>query len=739
MQLVGSGVRGTVVVLVLGAAAGPVMAQDGQLSVFRIPDGAQSTIRVDGLLSEELWSQAPVMTGFRQREPLEGERATEETEVRVAYDDGTLYVGVIAYDSEPERIVARILQRDKLMEKEGFRPGLVFGGDDAVAILFDPFQDNRNGVIFATNPNGAEFEALTTDEGSEVNIDWRGVWEVASTRIPEGWSAEFAIPWRTLRYPDVSESGSWGLNVSRVIRRKNEETLWRSWQREGGGLHRVSRAGDLVGLQDLPRAGFNVEPKPFALSGLRQEADDLGDIGRSGQYEVGLDLKTELRPGLLLDLTLNTDFAQVEVDDEQVNLTRFSLFFPEKRDFFLENAGIFEFGKAGNGFEPPTYQMFFSRRIGIHEDGEVPITGGARVTGRVGGQTVGFLNVLTGPAYGTGRENFNVARVKRDIGESAYVGAMVTDRRSSDGWSSSLGMDGQFTVGEAWTWDWYAAQTLGKDGEGEGHSYRIAYTYFGDTWGSFFDHYVVDQDMEAESGFVLRDDIRWTELFGSHAWRPERLLGLREFQIWSGGRYGSAVSDGEMRDWSAGLGLSNTWHSGDELIVMLNAGETVVDEAFELSDSVEVSPGRYRNDHIQWFGGTSPSRAVYLNGNGMVSAFFGGSLVSAGGTLTAAPSPRFSMAFGYTLNKVDIPDGAFSADIASVRATFSASTKLSTNVLVQYNRLDRAFSTNVRFNFIHRPGSDLFVVFTENRGDDHRVWNLQDRGLVMKVTYLMRL
>ncbi len=734
-----SGSRSASAFVALWLLCAPLSAQEGELPAYRIPATDSEGIELDGVLSENVWLQAPSVTDFRQREPLAGRAATEQTVVRIAYDDRTLYVGIIAQDSEPDRIVARILQRDKLLTKSGFGRSFGFGGDDAVAILFDPFQDHRNGVVFATNPNGAEFEALVTDEGSEINIDWRGVWEVASARTPGGWSAEFAIPWRTLRYPSGGGDAPWGLNVARVIRRKNEETLWQSWEREGGGLARVSRAGHLTGLTDLPSPGLNLETKPFVLGGSAQERDDPGGIETDLEYDVGLDLKTEVRPGLLLDLTVNTDFAQVEVDDAQVNLTRFSLFFPEKRDFFLENAGIFDFGTAANQFEPPRYQMFFSRRIGIDEDGEVPLLGGARLTGRVGGQTVGLMNVLTDAAYGKPRENFSVARVKRDVGSSAYIGAMAVDRRSSESWNTSAGLDGQFTLGGAWTWDWYAARSFTKGPEGEGYSYRVAYQYFGDQWSSILDHYGVSEGMESEAGFVLRDDIRFTQLFLGRTWRPEGALGLREFDFWGGAEYGSSISTGDLLDWEAGFAVSANWESGDDVLVRFGASETVVDEDFELSDSVSVAEGRYRDDSVTWFGSTSSNRPVYLSGQGRIGNFFGGTLVSVGTTLTANLSPQFSLSAGLTRNKVDVPGGSFDADISTLRVSYSFSTKLATNLLVQYNSLDREFSTNVRFNFVHRPGSDLFLVFTENRGDDIGRWRLQDRGLVMKITYLARL
>ena len=432
---------GVLVLLCLFFLPGHGVAQDDLVGAYRIRADAGESVQLDGLLTEQVWSRAATLGGFTQREPEEGVAATEQTEVRIAYDDAALYIGVVAYDSEPDEIVARILQRDKLIEPLFFGAGIQFAGDDAIAILLDPFHDHRSGMIFATNPNGAEFEALITDEGSELNIDWRGVWEVKGARTPDGWSAEFAIPWRTLRYPEARGDQPWGINVFRIIRRKNEETLWQSWQREGGGLHRVSRAGHLTGLDDLPQQGLRLETKPFLLAGGRQEANDLGVITSSTQRKVGIDIKTEVRPGLVLDLTLNTDFAQVEVDDAQVNLTHFSLFFPEKRDFFLENSGIFDFGLAADPMTTPPYQMFFSRNIGISEDGEVPILAGARLTGRVGGQTVGLLNVVTEEAFGISREKFSVARIKRDVGESAYVGAMMVDRRGSDRAKTTAGVE----------------------------------------------------------------------------------------------------------------------------------------------------------------------------------------------------------------------------------------------------------------------------------------------------------
>ena len=723
--------------VMLALVATPLSAQDRatpSLSGMRL-DPKTDYVFVDGLLDEPVWERVPVATNFRQREPLEGATATESTEVRVLYDARNIYVGIVARDSRPEAIIARILQRDRVMEASTFEGLPQFGGDDAVAILFDAFDDHRNAVVFATNPNGAEFDALLTDEGREFNIDWRGVWQVRARRTPDGWSAEFAIPFRTLRYPSESTGAPWGFNVYRIIRRKNEEVLWSAWSRDNEGFHRVSRAGHLAGLTDLPRTGVNLEFKPYLLSGAIQE-QGVADLHTEPKFHLGLDAKYEVRPGLLLDLTANTDFAQVEVDDEQVNLTRFDLFFPEKREFFLENSGIFEFGFR-SAFEPPPFLLFFSRRIGIADDGEVPVLGGLRLSGRIGKQTVGLLSVVTDSAFQEPLTNFAVARVKRDVGSSGYVGAILTDRRHTNGWNTAGGVDWSFWPTRALNVQGFAARTATSGAGGDDNAYRLSVDYQQSRLGFNIQHVMIGPEATADAGFITREDIRRSEALVRVTPRP-RLFALRKLDLFATAQL-ITRTDGVLQDRTAGLAVSPEWNSGESLTLFYFRGFNRLDEGFELGEDVEVAAGDYDLWQLGWFANTSRNRPVVLGSDGFIQGTFGGHLATVSGDVTLSPNANLSITARYSHSAADVPDGSFTADVGSLRLSYAFSTQLVANALLQYNSLDKSLSANIRINFIHSPGSDLFIVFNERRGTDDSLWGLKDRGAVVKLTYLARL
>ena len=720
---------GAALVLAVVAAAQP--AAEPSVRALRVTEG----IRVDGRLDEAGWAAAPKASDFRQREPREGEPATESTEVSVLYDDRNLYVGVRALDREPDRVIARILRRDAII-RTSMDGRARFAGDDAVALVLDTFHDRRNAFVFATNPNGAEYDGLITDERPAFNSEWRGIWEVAARRTPEGWTAEFAIPFRTLRYAPGEGPQAWGFNVERLIRRKNEQTLWSAWVRGEGGLNRISQAGTLEGLSGLPRSRLNLDVKPYGLVGLTQERQDDGTIPNERQTKVGLDAKWEVRPGLVLDGTLNPDFAQVEADEEIVNLTRFDLFLPERREFFLENEGIFKFGSQGF-FEPPPFLLFFSRRIGIsEEDGEIPVMGGMRLTGRVGKQTVGLLSVLTDDAFEEPRTNFANVRIKRDVGTSGYVGAMITDRRDRQDAETDGGVDFSLWPTRRLNVTGFAALTSAYRDRDADKAYQLGARYEDDRVFARVQHILVGPDAETGMGFVTRTDIRRTNGFGQYTFRP-KLLGLRQLEVFGGGTWITRVT-GEEQDGEGFTGTSFEWESGETVSIFFEGGFTQLDEEFDLADRIPVPPGRYDSRRLTVFGGTSPSRRIGVRVAGNISDQWGGRLrlLDLGSRISLGK--HLSAGGGWTVSQADLPGGSFTAHVVGLRASWAFSTRLVTGAYVQYNSLDRKWITNLRLRFIHRPGSDLYVVFNDEQGEEYAPGLLGNRGFAIKGTWLVR-
>jgi hypothetical protein len=689
--------------------------------------------RVDGVLDDPVWRDAPLASGFRQRDPREGEPASEATEVRVVYDERSLYVGILARDREPSAIIGRILERDKVMT-QGLDNAAKFTGDDVVAFTLDPFHDHRNAFLFATNPNGAEFDALVTDESPTLNLDWRAVWRVAARRGREGWSAEFAIPFRSLRYPRTRGEQAWGFDVERIVRRKNEDTLWSAWPRAEGGLNRVSRAGTLLGLVGLTWSAANVEVRPFGLAGLTRQAGAGGVPADDGVKHAGADLKWEVRPGLVLDATARPDFAQVEADDQIVNLTRFEVFFPEKRDFFLENAGIFDFGTRGS-YETPPFLMFFSRRIGILGDAEVPVLGGLRLSGREGRQTIGVLDVLTDGARGEPRTNFGVLRVKRDVGDRGYVGAMATDRRTATGSGTDFGADGSLWVTSRLNLQGFAARTTSRDG-GADWAARAAAEYQADPVYLSGEYLRIGPGAGTAMGFVTQTDVRRVDGKAQYTFRP-RLPLLRSLAVYVGGKQQTRV-DGAPRDENAFAGVSFDLHSGDGLTLTHVRGSIDLDWGFDVAGRIPVSPGHY--------GLVDTEASLYTSANRPVSAFasasrqriWGGELDAVTGGVTLSGGSHLSLSAGCTRSAADLPGGAFTAYVAGLRLGWAFSTRLTTHVYAQYNSLDRRFVGNFRLRYIYRPGSDLYLVFNEERGEPGDADFLVSRGFAVKLSYLWR-
>ena len=491
----------------------PPPVRRGEPTIVRAADGSvtiravqlKEPLSLDGRLDELIYESVPSAGGFIQQDPLDGEAATEETELWIFFDDRNLYVSVRCWDSQPERMVASELRRD----------GNLNQGEN-VSVVLDTFHDQRNGFYFQTNPLGAMRDQEFTDEGNP-NPDWDTVWEVRSGRFEHGWTLEMAIPFKSLRYAGAGPQ-VWGFNIRRFIAWKNERAFLTPIPRSYGnpGIYKILLAATLVGLE-APARSINLEAKPYVISSLTTDQTAVEPFANRTAGDVEFDIKYGLTPGLTADLTVNTDFAQVEADEQQVNLTRFSLSLPEKRDFFLEGRGIFAFGTGsavgqGRGSSDLPV-MFFSRQIGLSEGRAVPVRVGARLTGKAGLFTVGELNVQTGEAPGGGAPstNFSVVWVKRAVLSRSSVGMIATRRTPSADESGSnvlWGLDGNFPFLTDWEITSYYARSSTPLRAGNDASYRVQVDYNGDRYGFKVGHLMVGESFNPEIGFMRRADFR---------------------------------------------------------------------------------------------------------------------------------------------------------------------------------------------------------------------------------------
>ncbi|NUO81084.1 carbohydrate binding family 9 domain-containing protein [candidate division KSB1 bacterium] len=701
-----------------------------QLRAHRI----NSNVQIDGLLAESYWQTAPFATGFRQNQPREGEPATEKTEVRVMYDEQNLYVGVMCFDREPHKIVAQKLQRDGGLDD-----------DDMFAFLLDTYHDKRNAYFFATNPNGAEQDGQLVDGAYEADLDWDGVWEVRAKVHEQGWSAEFKIPLWNFKFNSLAEQ-SWGINFTRIIKRKTEQANWASWSRDNlGGFLRVSRAGDLLDLQEL-RPGRNLQVKPYGLGKSSRDNLLTASPRKVEKLDAGLDVKYGVTSNLTLDLTANTDFAQVEADVEQVNLTRFPLFFPEKREFFLESANTFQFGEQ-NFFGPPPIQLFYSRRIGIQGFGEiVPIIAGGRLTGKVGKYELGLLDMLTDEKAGAPRSHFSVVRVNRDVSQRSKIGVMFTNRANlGRNHEQAYGADANLWLSNPMVFQSFFAQTHASSSGATKTAWKLGLDFTKDHWGWFASHMAIDKGFDPGVGFVLRSDIRRSFATFRVSPQPNGSF-LRRSNIFQNVTHLTNIK-GRVQDWDYRLTFFNELANGDNL----NFGYGRIFERLELEDPNALYPfreylripqGDYYNHLLQINYQSSAKRKLTVFGNAYWREFYDGELRNFGGGFGFRPNAHWSFGLNYDRNQVDLPQGELNTDLFELRGNFAFNTRLFLDALLQYNSETNELSTNLRLNFIHTPGSDLFFVYNESRGREGEDFSdglpARNREAILKFTRLLR-
>jgi uncharacterized protein DUF5916/cellulose/xylan binding protein with CBM9 domain len=685
-------------------------------------------IQVDGRLDEEAWSQAQVASGFTQREKPE-EPATERTEFMVVYTPTTLYIGLRCFDSEPKEIVAKEMEYD----------GRLFR-DDSVIVVIDTFHDHRNAYFLETNPNGAQLDALSSNEGRELNNDWDGVWSAASRITADGWTSEMAIPFATLRFDPGSDT--WGFNVRRLVARKAEQSYWVQVGRDAN-ITRMSRAGHLTGLHGI-EPGLNLRIKPFAV-GSRTELNTTGVT--DDQKDLGLDVKWAINRGLALDLTYNTDFAEAEADDQQVNLTRFSLFFDEKREFFLENAGIFEVVPPSQLGGTPPLKLFFSRRIGIAPNGTpVPIQWGTRLTGRTGGWSFGLLDVATEPLGqsrsgvlgGIEGDNWGVVRVKRNVGQRSSVGMIFTNRdRDAGGSNQVYGVDADLYPLPKLNINTFYTES--HDPGVSDHAGGASAVWSGQNWLWAMEAMEIGEQFDPQAGFLQRIGVR--RYVPTVIWKPRpKVNGLRSLLVDAQALFITDLED-HLESFNSRLDLFGfVLNTEDQAQFFVDVNRERLDVPFQIQPGIRIPPGEHDFNDAGFTWATNPYRPVSITGSVLAGEFYDGDRVSSVITLGLRPSRYFRSETRWSRDDVDLPAGSFTADVWRQRLSLSLSPNVSTNAFIQYNDLADLVSLNLRFNWIYRPGADLFVVYNQNwiapgLGNLHS----RERQLILKFTYLLEI
>ncbi len=728
-------------------AAPDVVARDaaGRLTIRAVR--LTAPIAFDGRLDDEIYTTVPPLSDFIQQEPQEGAPATERTDAWVFFDDERVYFSFRVWETAPERVIANEMRRDNSNVYQ----------NDHIAFVIDTFYDRRNALEFLVNPMGGRMDGQITNERF-YNGDWNPIWDVEVGEFDGGWTIETAIPFKSIRYRRGTAQ-IWGFNVRRVSIWKNEHSfLTRVPSSMGGsGIFLMSRAATLVGLE-APAQSTNLDIKPFAIMDLTSDHVVRPAISNALGGDAGLDVKYGVTQNLVADLTVNTDFAQVEADEQQVNLTRFSLFFPEKREFFLENQGLFAFGGAGSGAfggNGSTPILFYSRRIGLHEGREVPIRAGGRLSGRMGQFSVGALNIQTGdtqlggaPADRVQATNFTVLRVKRDVLRRSSIGGIFTRRAGSNGgpaWNEAYGLDGTFSFFDDLTINTYWAQTRAAERLADDTSYRGQLDYAGDRYGVQLEHLVVGDNFNPEVGFLQRDDFERSYGAFRFSPRPQAIAAIRK--LYFEGRLDYYTDRTGVVETRIGQGLfSIEFESSDRFDATYTRSYEFLDQPFRIASDVTIPIGGYGFQDMELLYSFGLQRRLSGGLGIQHGSFFGGEKTTVrlglGGFRRSGRlevSPQVSVEPGFEYNRITLPQGQFTTRLVTTRTTYTVTPLMFVSALLQYNSTNNSLGANVRLRWEYQPGSELFVVYNEQRDTlTPRMPVLQNRALIIKFNRLFR-
>ncbi len=673
----------------------------------------RTALRLDGVLDEDVWTAGHGATGFVQSEPREGQPATEWTEVFVAYDDENLYIGAFMHESDPSREKVNDIRKDFKEEEQ-----------DDFEVILDTFRDHASGYVFITNPAGGRADRQIAYEGREINASWDAIWDVRTQRRPDGWTAEMRIPFRTLRFAPGADQ-RWGVNFSRRIRHNNETTFWAPIPR-AFNLTRLSLAGELTGL-DLGRTGRDLRIKPYALASSVRE---MGGGEGTGRLDAGLDLKLAATRSLTLDATVRPDFAQVEADEQQVNLTQFAQFFPEKREAFLENSGVFYVGDAARNNRVTTPAtpdednlLFFSRRIGIRADRQpLPIDAGARLTGMAGGFGIGLLDMQVRGDSLTPANNYSVLRVRRNLRVGTDVGLLLMQRQSTDDpadYNRVAGVDANIRFLGRLDWNSYVVTSRTPGVPGQQYAARTSVNYESNFFHGKSGVMSLGDGFENDLGFYRRTGIKkWFADIGVRP-RPEALRrrGIRELHphiVWEVFTdQGNAMVQKRLH-----TGQSFFFDNGAVMELSVNPSYNVLDRPLRLSPRADPLPaGAYGWNEWGLLLNSDQSRRFALNSRLTWGELYNGTQRTVSASVVYRPGYHLRVSLGLqrTEASLDLADGDFVNSIWTMRANYSFTPRMFIDALSQYDPASRQLNANVRFNLLHHPLSDLFVVYNDQR------------------------
>ena len=675
---------------------------------------------IDGnILDEDLWNSVLPLTDLKQIKPNYGASASENTEIRIAYTSKTLYVAVVCYDSAPNEIVVSDSRRDADLND-----------DDSFLFIIDTYNDQQNGFLFGTNADGMEYDAQIDNEGSGnfsanrqqggvvggTNINWDASWVVKTEKGDYGWSAEFAIPLRSIRF-NGGENKTWGINFQRNISKRSETAYWANLPL-GFDIKRVSLAGKMHGL-DL-KSPKNLKVIPYGL--IQAVQNNQPPKNSNSKTAIGGDIKYSLTPGLTLDMTYNTDFAQVEVDEQQVNLDRFNLFFPEKRPFFLENAGQFSVGSPGE------VDLFFSRRIGIGTNGSlVPIIGGSRVSGKIGQTNVGLLSMFTDEVPSESgnvniiKNNYSVARVNHDFAaKRSSIGGIFVNRSGIGNdmdYNRVFAMDGKLGIGKKAQLSGYISKSNTPGITANDHAFNFLAVYNWNGWNLRAGYTEVGEGFNPEVGFLLRSAFKKPEFLIFKQWRPKntgKLLEVRPHVSYRG--YWNFQNTQE----TGFLHVDNhwVWESGFEIHTGINFTRETVLSPFPISN-VTVDIGEYNHQELQLVLMTNANRKFYFQTRTVIGGYFGGNRISSTNKATFRVGDKFNTEGVLNYNRLKLPNGDANVVITGARLAYSFTPRMFLQSLVQYNNVSNITSVNARFGWLRNANTGLFVVINVIKDTDY--------------------